>query len=794
MKKVFGIIASLVVCLSAMALTDQEVIKQAMTLHQQGMDEMGIARQLVTQGATIEQLQNLKKQLASGAMQSDGTTANGSDLETTKSRINNGESLSLELLFAEQEEPEKQIFGRNIFRQDKENNSTGKTFEPQMNQATPQNYKLGADDEVIIDVYGASQLQVKQTISPDGKITIDGYGPIHLAGLTIQEATRRLKNTLGSRYQNCQILLSLGQTRSIMVNVMGEVIVPGSYRLSAFADVFNALTLAGGITESGTLRDIKVYRGGVQAASVDIYGFLMDGELKGNIRLEDQDVIIVSAYQEMVQVEGKVKRPMFYEMKKGETLDKLLYYAGGFSGDAYTDAISVSRKNAGGQSVKTVTNDHFEDFALMDGDSISVLALLPRLQNTVEVQGAVFRPGFYGLSDQVKTVRQLVDMASGLSEDASHGRAVLYRMKLDRTYQAVAIDLEGILNGNSADIELKNEDQLFVPSKKDQLEQQVVIIYGEVYKPDVYPYAEDESVEDLILRAGGLTQMASTSKVDIARRVFDPKAKEEAMIKTETFTVELNDNLGVGEHGFILQPFDEVYIRRSPGYGEQMNVSIHGEVVFGGTYAMKTKNDRISELVRAAGGLSRDAYAKGARLQRFMTEDERRRRDQLMEINKAANATNEVSLDKLELDTTYWVGIDLEAAIAHPGGDEDLVLREGDILVIPSINNTVKINGEVLYPNTVSYIEGKGARYYIDQAGGFSNQARRLRAYIIYSNGKVAPTRHGKIMPGCEIVVPSKPERKANNATQWVGIASASASMASVVATLTTVIINATKK
>lgn len=786
MKKTLGIITLLcAVSLSAFAITDQEIMTQVIMLHQNGVDEMTIAKQMIAQGATIEQLQRIKEQASMLSRSQSKTMTSG---DTNSERTNNGENKSMQLLQGASLMSEKQVFGQNIFR------SQENGFEPNMNQATPQNYPLGAGDEVIIDIYGASQLQIKRQITPDGTITVDNYGPVNLGGLTIQEATRRLKNTIGTRYQNCQILLSLGQTRSISVNVMGEVGIPGTYRLSAFADVFNALSLAGGISENGTLRDIKVFRAGKEIASVDIYGFLMDGELKGNIRLEDMDVIIVGAYQELVHITGKIKRPMYYEMKSGETMDKLLYYAGGFSGDAYTEAIRVERKNVGGQTVKTVSNNEFGTFAMMDGDKVTISAILPRLQNTVEVQGAVFRPGYYGMSDAVSTIKQLVEVADGLSEDAVLGRAVLYRMKPDRTYQTIAINLKGILEGAESDIELKNEDQLFVPSKKNQLDRMNVVIHGEVYNPKTYTFAENESVEDLILRAGGLTEKASTSKVDIARRIFDPKATEDAEIKMETFTIEISDSLELGEQGFILEPFDEVYVRRSPGYGDPMNVSIRGEVVFAGTYAMKTKTDRLSELVAAAGGLSRYAYAKGARLKRTMTEDERSRRDLLLKLNKAADDKNEIDEDKLDLGNTYWVGIDLEAAMKNPGGDEDIVLRSGDMLVIPSINNTVKINGEVRYPNTVSYIAGKSARYYVDMAGGYSNHARRTRAYIIYSNGKVQPACRGKIMPGCEIVVPSKPEKKAANPTQWVGIASATASLASVAATITTLVINTTKK
>ncbi|MBR0310684.1 MAG: SLBB domain-containing protein [Paludibacteraceae bacterium] len=801
MKKIrillLGLLLMPVVCV--MAITDQQIIQSALSLYQQGKSEQEIAQQLLRNGASLEQLQRVSRQV-NMLQQTSAQQASVSGAQPSSQRQNNGETTpatnNQALQFVQQmfgePMPEKQeklkVFGQDIFR------TPDAQFQPNMNQATPKNYTLGAGDEVIIDIYGASQLNVRGTISPDGTVTIDGYGPVTLGGLTIIEATRRLKNTVGKRYQGSQIMLSLGQSRTITVNVMGEVVLPGSYQLSAFANVLNALYMAGGITDKGTLRQIRVFRQNQLLSQIDLYSYLMDGVLDGDVRLEDGDVVIVNTYSALACIDGKVKRPMYYELKPDETLDRLLYFAGGFSGEAYTDAVRVMRKNNGAQSVHTIRNADFASFRLMDGDSIDVAAILPRLKNTVEIQGAVFRPGFYGLDENVTTIKSLVAAADGLSEDASATRAVLYRMQLNRTYLALAIDLQGILDGTTDDVELKNEDQLFVPSRKNELENLIVVIHGEVYQPDTFAYALNESVEDLILRAGGLTEKASLSKVDIARRVIDPKAKEEMQIKTQLFTVELNDSLGLNEHGFLLQPYDEVFVRRSPAFGQQMNVRIQGEVLFEGTYTMKTQDDRLSDLVLQAGGLSSHAFTAGARLQRQMTEEEKLRRDQLLKINRAASAKDSVNMDKLDLGETYWVGIDLAEALANPGSDEDITLREGDVLIVPTVNNTVKINGEVLYPNTVSYIKGKNASYYIDQAGGYSNNARRSKAYIIYANGKVHPTFGGKIQPGCEIVVPSKPERAPASAAQWVSIASASASLASVAATLTTLIINATKK
>lgn len=767
------------------AISDQEVIQTAMTLYSQGMGEQEIAKELLRRGATIDQLQRISEQVGDSRQSTGASSVNVVSASSDAGmRHNNGEAT----VVVHSQGAKSGVFGMDIFR------SQSASFQPATNQATPVNYTLGAGDEVIIDIFGATQLNMHRTISPDGTIIVEGYGPVNLSGLSIAEATRRLKNTVGKRYQGSQIMLSLGQTRTITVNVMGEVTLPGSHQLSAFANVMNALYTAGGITSRGTLRDIRIFRQNQLLSEIDLYSYLMDGKLDGDVRLEEGDVIIVNTYGARTSISGKVKRPMTYEIKQGETLEKLLYYAGGFSGEAYTDAIRVSRNNDGAPSVHTIRNADFASFRLMDGDRIEVAAILPRLKNTVQINGAVFRPGYYGLDENVTSIRTLIDAADGLSEDASITRAVLYRLQLDRTYLALAIDLKGIMDGSAEDVELLNEDRLFIPSKKNELERLKVTIHGEVYHPGTFSFAANESVEDLILRAGGLTEKASLSKVDIARRIFDPKATEETQIKTQLFSVELHDSLGINEQGFLLEPYDEVFVRMSPAYGRQMNVRIQGEVVFAGSYTMKTQDDRLSDLVLQAGGLSSHAFTAGARLQRHMTQEERIRRDQLLKINRAASRRDSVDIAKLDLSDTYWVGIDLAKALENPGCDEDITLREGDVLIIPKMNQTVKINGEVLYPNTVSYLHGKKPRYYINQAGGFNHQAKRSKAYIIYANGKVHPTCGGKIQPGCEIVVPSKPERKRADAAQWVSVASASASLASVVATVMTIILNTTKK
>lgn len=693
------------------------------------------------------------------------------------------------------------VFGRDIF------NSKLLSFEPNMNIATPQNYRLGPGDAVIIDIYGASQKTEQCTVSPDGDVTIEGYGPVQVSGLTVAQANARLRSTLGSRYTSSRVRLTVGQTRTIMVNVMGEVRLPGTYTLSAFATVFHALYMAGGTNELGTLRNIKVYRSGRLVTVVDIYDYILNGRLTGNVRLAEGDVIVVGPYDCLVNISGKVKRPMFYEMKKNESVASLLKYAGSFTGDAYTKAVRVNRKTGREYSVYNVGEFDFSSFQIADGDSVEVDSILPRFANTVEVRGAVFRPGKYNLGGQVNSVRTLLAQAEGVTEKAFTARAVMHRMKADRTLEAIRVDVAGILSGRVADIPLKENDVLFIPTRSEEIQERTITIRGEVNYPGTYRYAENETVEDFVLQAGGLTDRASSVNVNISRRVTDPKALRPDSVIAQTFTVSLKDGFAVdGRPEFKLMPFDEVYVMRSPAYSEQQNVSVEGEVVFAGMYTLPKDNVRLSELFRKSGGSNGLAYIKGARLMRRANEAEKERmravlrmqQEQLQKnllqlsassnnaggLQQAAEGAKNAELAKFNVPDEYPVGIDLEKALKNPGSDADVVLREGDRLIVPKYNGTVKVNGAVMYANTVAYEKGKRASYYIDQAGGYATDAVKSHAYIIYMNGCVAKVSHGaRVMPGCEIVVPAKLKRKMSMA-ETMSLGTSMSSIAAMIATI----------
>lgn len=708
----------------------------------------------------------------------------------------------LEMLLAERKKKQNKVFGRDIF------NNKNLTFEPEMNIATPQNYRLGPGDAVIVDIYGASQKTVNATVSPDGEITIEGYGPVQVSGLTVSQANAKLRSTLGSRYSSSRIKLTVGQTRTIMVNVMGEVKTPGTYTLSAFATVFHALYMAGGTNDLGTLRNIKVYRNNRLISVVDIYDYILNGKLTGNVRLADNDVIVVGPYDCLVEIRGKVKRPMFYEMKKTESVATLLKYAGGFTGDAYKKSVRVNRKTGRERSVFNVGEFDMTSFRVNDGDSVTVDSILPRYENTVEIKGAVFRPGMYNLSGEINSVRTLIEHAEGCTEDAFTAHAVMHRMKDDRTLKVISVDVDGIMSGKVADIPLQENDILFIPTKTTKMNERTITIRGEVQYPGIYQYADDESVEDFILQAGGLTDKASTAKVSVSRRVSDPAATQPDSIIGQQFDMALKDGFIIdGQPGFKLMPFDEVYVFKSPAYSEQQNVTIDGEVAFPGTYTITKRRARLTDLLKMAGGPTDMAYIKGARLDRKPNEEERKRmqaayqmaqeqqQNELMEL--MANTTNggnniatmaennkKTSLQKFQVPSSYPVGIQLDEALKNPQSDANIELREGDRLLLPRYNATVKINGAVMYPNTVAYERGKNAKHYINAAGGFAQNARKNSAYIIYMNGMVSKVSHGaKVEAGCEIVVPSKITRRTSPAE----IATLGTSMASIATMIATI-------
>ncbi len=813
-------------------MTDNQIMDYVIEQNAKGVSRQQIVTQLMQRGVTIDQLRRIQKkyqkQIQNGALGAEDITA-GSKGAKTRMREANGDLREDQIrkdrqnasqfrlkdgkksnqiqrhtyndqdrdyvemdeaidfmmpdslkYYSEKKSGRRKIFGHDVF------NNKNLTFESSMNLATPQSYVLGPGDAVNVDIWGASQESVTETISPDGTITIEGIGVIKLGGLSVTQAKAKLKRVLGPRYQGSSIELTLGQTRTITVSVMGEVKVPGTYTMSAFATVYNALYMAGGPNDIGTLRNVKVYRKGKLLSNVDVYDFLLNGKLSGDVRLQDNDVITVSPYEALVNITGKVKRPMFYEMKKTESAATLLRYAGGFTGDAYTKAIRVNRKAGAGYSVFSIGEFDMSSFKLMDEDSVSVDSTLNRYQNMVEIRGAVFRPGMYQVGGEINTVKALVEAAAGITEEAISQHAVMHRVKADRSLEMLSLDIRGILEGTVPDVPLRNEDVIYIASRQERNEKKTVTINGEVAYPGVYRYAENETIEDLIIQAGGPTEAASLAKVDVARRIANPNSTEAGEQIAQNFSFKLNPDFTIADQSdFTLQPFDEVYVRRSPDYYEQQNISIEGEVQFEGSYALSSKGQRLSDIIKQAGGLTNRAYAEGTKLLRQMTQEERDMMETVLRTAQRNSGKDSIDVRKLLTNATYPVGIELEKALKHPGTDDDPILREGDRIVVPRYDGTVKINGEVLYPNTVYYKEGKGTDYYINLAGGTTSTGKKSMTVIIYMNGMVARAdRKHKPRPGCQIVVPTKRQRRAMGLAEWLTIGSSTASIATMIATI----------
>lgn len=792
----------------AQQMSDDQVIQYVKEANKSGKSQKQITTELLRRGVTKEQVSRIQQkysesntvsnksnempsQLRQRTLVDDGggqrRTTDYSEVgmldETVGGRVDNRADNTATTDNA------SQIFGHDVFT------NRNLTFEPSINLATPVDYRLGPGDEVIIDVWGASENTIRQSISPEGTIQVSGLGPVQLSGMTVKDANAYLQREFSKIYSGIsgseptsQIKLTLGDIRTIQINIMGEVAVPGTYTLSSFSSVFHALYRAGGVNKIGSLRSIKVVRNGKTIADLDVYDYLMKGKMKDDIRLQEGDVIIVNPYESLVRIAGKVKRPMFYEMKPTETVATILNYAGGFTGDAYKKAVRIIRKSGREHQVYNVDEMDYSVFRLDDGDSISVDAVLKRFENRVEIRGAVYRSGLYELSGTVNTVKQLIKKAEGLRGDAFLNRALLDRENEDLSHEVIAVDLGGLLKGTVADIPLQKNDILYIPSIHDLKEEETISIHGEVASPGTFLFSKNMTIEDLLVQSGGLLEAAATTKVDITRRIKDPKSTSFSSVLGKTYSFDIKDGLVVGGEGdFHLEPFDEVYVRKSPAYRKQQNVVVAGEVLFGGNYALVKKNERLSDLISKAGGITPDAYVKGARLIRKMTEEEQRRQADAVRMARMGEGKDSISVEKLNISDTYTVGINLEKAISNPGSDFDLVLREGDVLFIPEYINTVKISGAVMYPNTVLYKRGESLRYYINQAGGYGNLAKKKKAYVVYMNGTVSrlKSRDKKaIEPGCEIIVPSKEEKKRMSTAEILGMGSTTASISAMIATM----------
>lgn len=798
MKKIYlYFLISIIAIGSASAqMSDDQVVDYVKQEYSKGSSQQEIASNLMKRGVTRSQLERIQNSQEGGqavgsnsrsSSQMQRTRRTVTPNRTVESDQENLQDIS-EYYPTGQDADSIEVYGRDIF------NLKNLTFSPNVNIPTPVNYRLGPGDEVIIDIWGVSQTTVRQTISPEGSIMVDRLGPIYLNGMTIKEANAYVQRKFSDIYEGIesegasQIKLTLGEIRTIQVNVLGEVSVPGTYSLSSLSSVFHALYSAGGVNKIGSLRSVKLYRNGKLLRTLDIYEYLMKGKLDNDIRMTDGDAIIVPAYSSLVRISGNIRRPMYYEMKEGETIDDLIKYAGGFTGDAYTKNVKVVRMTGGESLIATVQDRNYNDYQLKDKDIVTVGAGLEMFENRVEIKGAVYREGYYEIGKNINTVKDLILAAEGTRGDAFLNRAVLTREKEDYSMEVIPIDVRALLYGNASDVVLRKNDILYIPSVNDLKEYGDFVIHGEIARPGEYKYADNTTLEDLIIQAGGLLESASTVRVDISRRVIEPRNVSGTRTLSETFTFALKDGFVIdGQPGFILRPYDQVYVRRSPGYKEQQNIYLEGEVLFPGTYSLNKKAERISDVIKRAGNLTQDAYPEGARLIRKRTEEELFRSNTALKIASQGGSKDSISVKSLELDSIYSVGIELDKAILNPGSDYDLVLKEGDRLTIPEYDNTVKINGAVMYPNTVVYKKDEKLSYYINQAGGYADNAKKNRSFVVYMNGTVSKINgrdKNAIRPGSEIIVPSKDQSRRLSMSEIISLGSSVTSMATLIGVL----------
>lgn len=788
--------------LSQTAMSDQQVVEYVKTATEAGKSQKQIMTELAARGVTRAQAERIKKRYEE-QQQAAGQEISAEVKNRQRRTINREEVLvegEMDMLKAEMSNPIEQntseaallVYGRNIF------NSRNLTFAPSQNLPTPVNYRLGPGDEVIIDIWGTNQATYREYISPEGNINISNIGPIYINGMTIADAEKYLKKELSKIYSGIvgenptsEIKLTLGQVRTIQVNIMGEVAIPGTYNLSSFSNIFHALYRAGGIGKLGSLRNISLMRGGKKITTVDVYDFILKGNTMDATRLQEGDVILIPPYEMLVDIQGNVKRPMYYEMKSGETVQNLIEYAGNFTGDAYTKNVRMTRQNGKEYQIYTIDNMDYSVFKLMDGDVVSISAMLERYENKLEIKGAVYRPGIYQYSGQLNTVKQLVEKAEGVMGDAFLARAVLHREREDLTKEVIQVDLKNILNGSKPDIALQRNDELYIPSIHDLQDIGTITVFGEVARPGDFPFAENTTLEDIIIQAGGLKESASTVRVDVSRRIKDSKGTETPSQIGELLTFSLKDGFVIdGEPGFKLKPYDQVFVRKSPAYQPQINVQVNGEVLYSGAYALTQKTERVSDLIQKAGGVTPYAYIRGAKISRQINTEERKRMETVLDMARTTAQKDSIDINKLELGDVYYVGLDLEAALNNPGSDADIVLREGDQLFIPEYNNTVRISGDVMYPNTVSYVKGKTLKYYIEQAGDYGQSAKKKSAYIVYMNGQVKKAKKhdsNLIQPGCEIIVPTKQESRFK-LQNMLSIATTSASLATMIASIANIL------
>lgn len=681
------------------------------------------------------------------------------------------------------------VYGHNIFK------SVDLNFVPNYNIPTPKNYRLSAGDEVIVNVWGDVITNITETISPEGYIVVPDLGPVYLAGQSVEGAQATLRAALSQIYSqvsdsssNTQVKLSLGSTRSVTVNVVGDVERPGSYTLPSLSTLATAMYMSGGPTDIGSVRNINLYRNNKLVVTFDVYEFLTKGIDSNNIRLEDNDIISVAPYHGIVSVTGGVKRPMRYETKADETLANILGYAGGFSHSAFTGSVVVDRLSASddatGASARTfiVESKDFDNFKLLGGDSIIINQNLSRFVNRANISGAVWREGSYAIGDnenQASDLYELFELAGGLRDDAYLKRGYILRYGKNRVREQISFSPADVLL-KSSKVAIMPDDSVRVVTIDEVTTRPTVLVLGEVNAPMEYSHRNNMTLGDLIIMAGGLTDGATLSKIEVARRKNEAAEQVESDKTSIVMDIDLLKNPADAE--LVLMPYDIVFVRKSINYTPQMSVSINGKVLYPGTYVIESNTVRLSEVVAKAGGLSRDAYGQGASLTRIVEEESLDAIEMTQEINQELGEVENMAVKESQAivaDMEEKLGkvvIDLVKVMENPGSIYDLVLKEGDEINIPQFDNTVRIAGAVMKTNSVVYDDKQSVSDYISLAGGYKKRAMKKRTYIVHMNGMIAKRgdKNFTVTPGSTIVVPQKPEREGNTTSSIAAVASIS--------------------
>lgn len=776
-------------------MSDEQVrqIVAEMKRNKISLDQIdGYAQQ---KGIPADQVLKLKDRIRTLNLEKELTPVNAGNAvsENTERTVDNENTISARDIqpMTAADKRRMKIFGAELF------SNKNLTFEPNLRMATPPNYRLAAGDELVIDVYGYSEVQHKLKVSPEGYVRIPYLGPVYVNGLTMEEATNRITKQLGSIYGgikagNTFVQMSLGTIRSIKVLLIGEIDRPGSYTLPSLATVANALYVSGGPNENGSFRDIQVIRNGQPLARFDLYDFLTNGDLTNNIVLQDQDIVKVNPYKTRVELIGEVKRPAIFEAKENESLQNILDFAGGYTDLSFRNMIRATRINNKEREIVNIPAEQIATFKLRSGDKFFIDSILSRFTNRITITGAVFHPGVYALEENM-TIADLIKKAAGLKEEASLSRAMIFRLNEDFTPSGISFNIQDALSGKQ-NMALLREDSVVIYSKLNLREDYQVKISGQINSPGYFHYADSLRLEDLILMAGGLKEAASLQRVEVSRRIrgkaYNPNDSLVSIVAQFDIASDLSSLAG-----YPLQPFDEVVVRKSPTYMEQASVSIDGEVVYPGAYTINSKREKISDLMRRAGGLRPEAYAEGAVLLRktFVNASDSALLDSKLQVfyNKLDDSTAIRKMERTVEQKEQLLGINLQQIINRPGSKYDLFLEEGDVIKIPKKLQTIQLFGEVYFPKKVRYDKSVTFRDYIRGAGGFTGSALKRRSYIVYANGEVKSTtkvlffnRFPKVKPGSEIYVPSKKEGRGLSGQEALGISTGIASLALIIITV----------